>query len=126
MEAAWDGHQGGADEMTTELCGGVVLPIVASQILATAERAIEVADRHAGHLIASFEAEVGYQPIKVALWGVAAASVLGAAAAGLGAVAAGAGAYVALRAAQRARHEHAAADLAPVPAPSRSAPLTGS
>jgi hypothetical protein len=78
-------------------------------ILDTADKIIESTDQHVGYLIRRFDEEVGFKPVKVAAWGLATASVLGAAAAGLAATAAGAGAYVALRAAQRARREHLAA-----------------
>jgi len=51
------------------------------------------------------ESHIDYRPVKVASWGVATASVLGAVAAGFGAVAAIAGAYVAVRTAIRVSHE---------------------
>ena len=51
------------------------------------------------------ESNIDYRPVKVASWGLATASVLGAVAAGFGAVAAGAGAYVAVKAAIRTSHE---------------------
>jgi hypothetical protein len=51
------------------------------------------------------ESQIDYRPVKVASWGVAAASVLGAVAAGLGAVAAIAGAYAAVKTAIRVSHE---------------------
>jgi hypothetical protein len=79
---------------------------MARHLLDTADRAIDAADRHVGYLVRRFDEEVGFKPVKVAAWGLASASVLGAVAAGLAATAAGAGAYVALRAAQRARAEH--------------------
>ena len=51
------------------------------------------------------ESQIDYRPVKVASWGVAAASVLGAVAAGFGAVAAIAGAYAAVKTAIRVSHE---------------------
>jgi hypothetical protein len=78
---------------------------MARHILDTADRAIDAADRHVGYLVRRFDEEVGFKPVKVAAWGIATASVLGAVAAGLAATAAGAGAYVAVRAAQRSRSQ---------------------
>lgn len=51
------------------------------------------------------ESHIDYRPVKVASWGFAAASVLGAVAAGFGAVAAVAGAYAAVKTAIRVSHE---------------------
>lgn len=51
------------------------------------------------------ESNIDYRPVKVASWGVAAASVLGAVAAGFGAIAAVAGAYAAVKTAIRVSHE---------------------
>lgn len=51
------------------------------------------------------ESNIDYRPVRVASWGLATASVLGAVAAGFGAVAAVAGAYVAVKAAIRTSHE---------------------
>ncbi len=51
------------------------------------------------------ESQIDYRPIKVASWGLAAASVLGAVAAGFGAIAAVAGAYAAVKTAIRVSHE---------------------
>lgn len=81
---------------------------MALHLLDTADKAIAATDRHVGYLIRRFDEEVGFKPVKVAAWGVASASVLGAVATGFAATAAGAGAYVAVRAAQRARAEHRA------------------
>jgi hypothetical protein len=91
--------------------------VMSLHIMDTADRAIEVADRHVGYVLRRFDEEVGFRPVKVALWGAATAAVLGAVAAGLAVTAAGAGAYVAVRAAQRARAEHRRdADQAAAPA----------
>lgn len=92
-----------------------------SLILDTADKIVDAADNHVGYLIHRFEDQVGYRPLKVAVWGFAAATVMGAVAAGLGAVAAGAGAYVAVKAAKRSREADAkqsapiAGELSPVP-----------
>lgn len=51
------------------------------------------------------ESNIDYRPVKIATWGFATASVVGAVAAGFGAVAAVAGAYVAVKAAIRTSHE---------------------
>jgi hypothetical protein len=51
------------------------------------------------------ESNIDYRPVKIASWGLATTSVLGAVAAGFGAVAAVAGAYVAVKAAIRTSHE---------------------
>jgi len=51
------------------------------------------------------ESNIDYRPVKVAAWGFAGASVLGAVAAGFGAVAAVAGAYAAVKMAIRVNQE---------------------
>jgi hypothetical protein len=51
------------------------------------------------------ESNIDYRPVKIATWGLATASVVGAVATAFGAVAAVAGAYVAVKAAIRTSHE---------------------
>lgn len=61
----------------------------------------EAVDTRVAQSLMRVESKIDYRPVKIAAWGVAAASVLGAVAAGFGAVAAVAGAYVAVRSAIR-------------------------
>lgn len=63
------------------------------------------------------ESQIDYRPVKVAAWGMATASVLGAVAAGFGAVAAVAGAYVAVRHAIKVTREANGETPASLPEP---------
>ena len=65
----------------------------------------EAVDLRLAESLNRIESNIDYRPVRVATWGVATASVLGAVAAGFGAVAAVAAAYVAVRSAIRVSHE---------------------
>ncbi len=68
-------------------------------------RIVEAIDLRLADSLARIESQVDSRPFKVAAWGMATASVLGAVAAGFGAVAAGAGAVLAVRAVVRSAQE---------------------
>ena len=63
------------------------------------------ADTRLAESLHRIESQIDYRPMKVAAWGIAGASVLGAVAAGFGAIAAIAGAYAAVKTAIRVSHE---------------------
>jgi hypothetical protein len=87
----------------------------------------DAVDERLAESLLRIESNIDYRPVRVASWGVAAASVLGAVAAGFAAVAAVAGAYAAVKTAIRVSHEgREQAEKNPELAARQQEPTTGS